>query len=456
MEKIIAKDILRHTKAIWEKSDQFGFLPGRNTMDAIVKVIDDWERALDNKETIHAVFFDFSKAFDLVNHKRLMQKLKKLLPPYLTSWIAEWLSDRKQRVKCGNTYSLWELVVAGVIQGSVLGPILFLLYISDINEYLPAGAYHPKYADDILAYSTFIDILDDHTQQSIDGMAIWSKENHMRLNTIKTQHMIISKKQQQSTQQLTATLNDIDLKLVEKYEYLGVVLNNNMNYDAQWEVTSSKTNPHIYLLKKLRRMGFTENKLVCVYKSLTLSQYIYGAPLLASASTRAKKEMQAQQRRFLNVIGISTERALHVHNIKPVEDFLNEQCVNIVQRILKDPHHPITISIHRNKYNNNIILPRTNTTQYQNSVLQKSLRIIRDGYVNKYTNPRRIETTTAAYHVEIQAKLRKTRPKTKQLIPSTTTATSVIQTPSSTQCSLCVFKAKNTKGLKIHNSKMHK
>jgi hypothetical protein len=70
------------TKAIWQKSDQFGFLPGRNTMDAILKVIDDWEGALDNKETIYAVFFDLSKAFDLVNHKRLMQKLKNLLPPY--------------------------------------------------------------------------------------------------------------------------------------------------------------------------------------------------------------------------------------------------------------------------------------------------------------------------------------------------------------------------------------
>ncbi len=53
--------------------------------------------------------------------------------------------------------------MAAVIQGSVLGPILFLLYIPDINEYLPAGAYHPNYADDILAYSTFIDIIDDHT-----------------------------------------------------------------------------------------------------------------------------------------------------------------------------------------------------------------------------------------------------------------------------------------------------
>ncbi len=65
-------------------------------------------------------------------------------------------------------------------------------------------------------------------------------------------------------------------------------------------------------------------------------------------------------------------------------------------------------------------------------------------------------STTAAYHVEIQAKLHKTRPKTKQLTPSTTTTTCVIQTPASTQCPLCVFKAKSINGLKIHNSKMHK
>jgi hypothetical protein len=79
--------------------------------------------------------------------------------------------------------------------------------------------------------------------------------------------MIISKNQQQ----LTATLNDIDLKLVDKYDNMGVFLSNSMNYGARSDVTSSKINPHIYLLKKLRRMGFMEDKLVWVCKSLTLS-----------------------------------------------------------------------------------------------------------------------------------------------------------------------------------------
>ncbi len=82
-------------------------------------------------------------------------------------------------------------------------------------------------------------------------------------------------KQQQSTRQFTATLNNI--KRVDKYDYLGVVLNNDMSYDAQWEVTSSKTNPHI--LKKLRRMGFTKDKIVCIYKSLILGHYIYANPI---------------------------------------------------------------------------------------------------------------------------------------------------------------------------------
>ncbi len=85
--------------------------------------------------------------------------------------------------------------------------------------------------------------------------------------------MIISKQRKcQHYEELRATLYGVELKLVDHYEYLGVILNKEMNYDAQRILKLNKTNSHLYLLKKLKRMDFGEDKLVCVYKSLTLSQ----------------------------------------------------------------------------------------------------------------------------------------------------------------------------------------
>ncbi len=113
--------------------------------------------------------------------------------------------------------------------------------VTIVHYYLPSDAYHPKYADDILAYSIFNKSIDAHTQTSIDGMSRWFKNNLMRLNTIKTQHMVISKQRKcQHHEELRATLDGVELKPVDHYEYLGVVLNKDMNYDAQWEVTSNK------------------------------------------------------------------------------------------------------------------------------------------------------------------------------------------------------------------------
>ena len=158
-ERIIAKWIFQHTKTIWRTNKQYGFLPGKSTVDAVIQVIDDWGFAVDRNIKLLAIFFDFAKAFDLVDHEVLLEKLQKLLSNWLTAWIATYLSNRRQRVYFNGSTTTWKDVLAGVIQGSVLGPVLFLLFIFDINDFLPTGVTLFKYADDILAYVTGLPLL---------------------------------------------------------------------------------------------------------------------------------------------------------------------------------------------------------------------------------------------------------------------------------------------------------
>ena len=168
---------------VWNTNKQYGFLQGKCTMHAIVQLIDQWEEAIDNKKTIHSVFFDFQKAFDLVDHQILLNKLKRFkLPEWITSWIAQYLSGRRQRVKINETTSEWAPVVAGVVQGSVLGPTLFLLFIADIDDYVDDLIQLIKFADDLLIYTIFKDLSEENIQQAVDAIVEWAKINKMKLN----------------------------------------------------------------------------------------------------------------------------------------------------------------------------------------------------------------------------------------------------------------------------------
>jgi hypothetical protein len=89
-------------------------------------------------------------------------------------------------------------------------------------------------------------------------------------------------------------------------------------------------------------LGFKEEILINIYRSIKLSQHLYNAPLLGSASTQAKKEMEKQQHRFFNIIGITSARALDIYKIEPITTFLDHQYVNVVERVLESPTHPIT------------------------------------------------------------------------------------------------------------------
>ena len=149
MESLIKDTILNYLKAntiILER--QHGFIPARSAFSNLLLFSDQITSCLDRRSEADIVFFDFQKAFDSVPHRRLMQKIKAYgITGQIWQWIKEWLTSRMQCVVLGGCRSEWREVTSGVPQGSVLGPILFLLYVNDIPDTLCSSSY--LFADDL-------------------------------------------------------------------------------------------------------------------------------------------------------------------------------------------------------------------------------------------------------------------------------------------------------------------
>ena len=217
-----------------------------------------------------AVFFDFKKAFDSVPHRKLISNLKSLqLNPAIIKWICNYLSGRYQRVVVEGAISQSIQVVSGVPQGSVLGPLLFLLYIDSLS-YLPLshGTKMVLYADDVLIYRSIHSPQDNIALQSdVDQMFAWSERNCLAFNASKCKQMLISRKQKPLPHSHLKLGNNI-LERVYTYKYLGVQITSDLSWSDHIHTKCSKARKLVGLLYRQFQGNTDPATLFNLYRSL--------------------------------------------------------------------------------------------------------------------------------------------------------------------------------------------
>ena len=173
------------------KPSQHGFRSGRSCLTNLLEYLEYVTTQIDNRQPVDCVYLDFSKAFDKVLHQRLLVKLKTMgIDGKALEWIRDWLSNRKQRVVLNDTNSKWQPVLSGVPQGSVLGPLLFILYISDLDTGITSNI--SKFADDTkLFYRVPDNVTSSALQSDLDKLVAWAKNGSWNLTQISARFFIL-------------------------------------------------------------------------------------------------------------------------------------------------------------------------------------------------------------------------------------------------------------------------
>ena len=188
LESIVRERAINHMKSNKLFSNkQFGLIGGRSTTLQLLRVIDEWTKILDNGGSIDVIYFDFMKAFDKVSHSRLILKLKSYgIGGVLLDWLKAFLTDRKQKAGVNDEYSVWTEVPSGVPQCSILGPVLFVVYINDLPDKVTRDSVLYMFADDTKLSRAILDISDaEILQQDIDNMDECSREWLMDFHPLK-------------------------------------------------------------------------------------------------------------------------------------------------------------------------------------------------------------------------------------------------------------------------------
>lgn len=326
------------------KPSQFGFRHGSSTNHALLSLTDFIKHSIDSGNFSGSVFLDLTKAFDTLNHSILFNKLDSygITGPPL-NFLKSYLFNRQNVVFTGGSYSNTKITNQGVPQGSILGPLLFIIYINDLPDVI-SSAHCVLYADDttVSCKAKTVPSLISKLNSVLNNVVSWCNNNDLTINPSKTQFMIFRSPQKHLLTSAALTMGPNTIYACDSVSFLGVRLDITLNFGLHLSDIKKKTAFGIRALIKARPY-FSTNALLSLYFSFVHSHFNYGITTWANTYHSYISSVQHIQNQAIRIITFSPRRSnaislLRQYNILCISKLFEFHCTclffNIINRRL--------------------------------------------------------------------------------------------------------------------------
>lgn len=336
LEKHVQNNLLKYMEEKYLFHNlQSGFRPKHSCHTALIRMCDSWIQAIDEQKLVGAVFLDLRKAFDMVDHHLLLKKISHYVQDDNTVlFLKSYLQNRTQSTFVNGSLSTKEYVHFGVPQGSILGPILFCMFIND----LPLNICDPCVSLDLFADDTTISTcaksvceIQHALQDSLSNVSRWCMLNRMVLNPKKSKSMILATRQKHQRQPLkfSLKLGSTNIDQVNEHCVLGAIIDNKLSWIPHISSISQKVSRNTTLLSKLWHF-VSDTALKVFFDAHCLSHINYSSTLWGKAEDVQIQKLDRLHRRGARIMqrdqSLSTDEKYVCLNILPLRDQLKYNC----------------------------------------------------------------------------------------------------------------------------------